>query len=53
MEQRQKDQDDLTKLMDRKMIELDKKLYQEVQQKEIDRDNMARRQRQEMLEQEL
>lgn len=53
MAHRQKDQDELTKLMDRKMIELDKKLFQENKQKEIDRDATARRNRQETLEQEL
>ena len=39
--------------MDRKMIELDKKLANDVKQKELDRDATARRLRAETIEQEL
>lgn len=39
--------------MDRKMIDLDQKLFQDNQQKELDRDATARRNRQETLDQEM
>ena len=35
------------------MIELDKKLFEETKKKDLDREFMARKQRQDMLEQEL
>jgi hypothetical protein len=53
MDKRKEDQIALTKLMDRKMIDLDRKLADEVKQKDLDRDATARRIRQETLEQEL
>lgn len=42
MQRRNREREDLGKLMDKKMIDLDKKLFEEGQQKDRDRDQMAK-----------
>lgn len=42
MQRRNREREDLGKLMDKKMIDLDKKLFEEGQQKDRDRDLMAK-----------
>ena len=53
MTDRQLQRQQLNKLMDKKMIDLDKELFEQQTQKALDRDSMARKQRADMLEQEL